>query len=55
MVPGLTISNGMGLVPVDLSLAMAAFVAAAAHVLGNTTKSWPASENYCVRIIGSGH
>ena len=37
VVPGLAISNGMGLLPAYISLAMAAFIVFAAVVVGNTT------------------
>jgi hypothetical protein len=37
VVPGLAISNGMGLLPAYIPLAMAAFIVGAACVVGNTT------------------
>ncbi len=37
VVPGLAISNGMGLMPAYVPLAMAAFIVGAAYVVGNTT------------------
>ena len=37
VVPGLAISNGMGLLPAYIPLAMAAFIVGAAYVIGNTT------------------
>jgi hypothetical protein len=37
VVPGFAISNGMGLLPAYIALAMAAFIAFAAVVIGNTT------------------
>ena len=37
VVPGLAISNGMGLLPAYIPLAMAAFMVGAAYVVGNTT------------------
>jgi hypothetical protein len=37
VVPGLAISNGMGLLPAYIPLAMAAFIVGAAYVMGNTT------------------
>jgi hypothetical protein len=37
VVPGLAISNGMGLLPAYIPLAMAAFIVGTAYVIGNTT------------------
>lgn len=37
VVPGLAISNGMGLLPAYIPLAMAAFIVGATYVVGNTT------------------
>ena len=37
VVPGMAISNGMGLLPAYIPLAMAAFIVGATYVIGNTT------------------